>query len=60
MSENYTDLEINFSEESVGGEIEWVKLKINGYIKLKSGKIVRIIPEVEEKKDDKPVSGRSY
>lgn len=57
-SENYTDVEIMIDEASCGGEIESVKLKINGFIKLKSGKIVRIIPEIEE--SNKPKEGRSY
>ena len=57
---NHTDVEVNITEESCGGEIEWVKLKIDGFIKLKSGKIVRIIPEIIEEDPNKPKTGRSF
>ncbi len=31
---DYTDVAMEFSEESVGGEIEWVKMKFNVFIKF--------------------------
>jgi len=58
MSEDYTDYEVRVKLDHIEEEVEEIRIKISGFIKLKSGKLIRMIPEVEEKPG--PKTGRSF